>query len=112
MNRQIIGWGRTNGSLCAIIQCDVLKFEENPARIKLFREFNFQFLFLFREIIQKKWTCPVPSECVIQNGPVEVGDAVEIFEEIKPFWITGRICAKLSNGLICDEWPPKGCTAH
>jgi hypothetical protein len=47
LNRQIIGWGRTNGSLCAIIQCDVLKFEENPARIKLSRKFEVQFLFDF-----------------------------------------------------------------
>ncbi len=50
----------------------------------------------------------MPSECVVQYGPVEVSEADEFFEETKAFWITGRISAQLSNGLICDEWPPKG----
>ncbi len=48
-----------------------------------------------------------PDRGVVHLAPVE-GEPVELFEEIKPFWITGRICAQLSDGLICDEWPPKG----
>ena len=49
-----------------------------------------------------------PEPGVIHHAAIEGAEAVQMFEETKPFWITGRICAQLSNGLICDEWPPKG----
>ena len=39
---------------------------------------------------------------------LEESDPVEVIEKIRPFWITGRVCAKMSDGFISDEWPPEG----